>query len=144
MERLLEDMKKAMKEKDALRLSVIRMVKAEVDKIRIDQKCEITEEIVYGVLEKQIKMREDSYEQFSKAGRSDLADKAKEEIAILKEYLPEALTVEEVEKILEEAFLKLQPESIRDMGKVMAYVTPLVKGRYDMKQISSKVQARLK
>ena len=144
MEKLLEDLKQAMRDKDTLRLSVIRMIKGEVDKIRIDQKCEITETIFLGVVEKQIKMREDSLEQFEKAGREDLASKTRQELEILKEYLPEPLSKEEVEKIIEEAFQELKPESIRDMGKVMSFVTPQVKGRFDMKQVSSIIQEKLK
>ena len=144
MEKLLEDLKQAMRDKDTLRLSVIRMIKGEVDKIRIDQKCEITETIFLGVVEKQIKMREDSLEQFENAGREDLANKTRQELEILKEYLPEPLSKEEVEKIIEEAFQELKPESIRDMGKVMSFVTPQVKGRFDMKQVSSIIQEKLK
>ncbi len=144
MEKLLEDLKQAMRDKDTLRLSVIRMIKGEVDKIRIDQKCEITETIFLGVVEKQIKMREDSLEQFEKAGREDLANKTRQELEILKAYLPEPLSKEEVEKIIEEAFQELKPESIRDMGKVMSFVTPQVKGRFDMKQVSSIIQEKLK
>ena len=144
MEKLLEDLKQAMRDKDTLRLSVIRMIKGEVDKIRIDQKCEITETIFLGVVEKQIKMREDSLEQFEKVGREDLASKTRQELEILKAYLPEPLSKEEVEKIIEEAFQELKPESIRDMGKVMSFVTPQVKGRFDMKQVSSIIQEKLK
>ncbi len=143
MEKLLEDMKKAMKEKDTLRLSVIRMVKGDLDKIRIDQKREVEESDFYTVLEKQIKMREDSIESFKKAGRDDLKEQTEEEIKVLKEYLPEPLSDEEVMEILEASFEEIQPESIKDMGKVMNHVTPLVKGRYDMKKISSMIKEKL-
>ena len=143
MEKLLEDMKKAMKEKDTLRLSVIRMVKGDLDKIRIDQKRKVEESDFYTVLEKQIKMREDSIESFKKAGRDDLKEQTEEEIKVLKEYLPEPLSDEEVMEILEASFEEIHPESIKDMGKVMNHVTPLVKGRYDMKKISSRIKEKL-
>lgn len=143
MEQLLEDLKQAMRDKDALRLSVIRMVKGDVDKIRIDQKCEITDTIFYGVIEKQLKMREDALEQFTNAGREDLMEQTKKEIQILKAYLPEQLEEQDVINIIEEAFEKINPETIRDMGKVMGYVTPLIKGRFDMKKASSLIQQKL-
>ena len=143
MENLLEDLKQAMRDKDTLRLSVIRMVKGEVDKIRIDQKCEITDSIFYGVVEKQMKMRQDSLLQFEKAGREDLANKTKEEIEILKTYLPEPLTEKEVDEIITQAFIELKPQSIKDMGKIMGHITPLIKGKFDMKKVSTMIQEKL-
>ena len=144
MEQLLEDLKQAMREKDTLRLNVIRMVKGEIDKIRIDQKCEITDSIFLGVIEKQMKMREDSLEQFTKANREDLKEQTKKEMEILKAYLPEPLSQEAVEQIIEQAFQQVQPKSIKEMGKIMALITPQVKGRFDIKQVSNRVQEKLK
>ena len=142
-ERIKSDMIKAMKEQDKFRLSVIRMIKASIDKERIDKKIEITDEVVIDVLAKELKTREESRLEFSRAGRTDLVEGLDKEIAIIKEYLPEPLTEEEIDKIIDEAFKETEASSIKDMGKVMKVVTPLVKGRCDMKEVSSKIKAKL-
>ena len=142
-EKIKSDMIKAMKEQDKFRLSVIRMIKGSIDKERIDKKIEITDEVVIDVLAKELKTREESRLEFSKAGRTDLVEGLDKEIAIIKEYLPEPLTEEEVDKIIDEAFMETEASSIKDMGKVMKVVTPKVKGRCDMKEVSSKIKAKL-
>ena len=119
------------------------MVKAAVDKERIDKKCEITDELVIDVLSKQVKLREDSIGEFAKANRSDLEEAAKREIAILQEYLPAPLTEAEVDAIIATAIQEVNPTGIRDMGKIMSIVSPQVKGRYDMKVVSSKIKEKL-
>ncbi len=133
----------AMKNHDKERLNVIKMVKAAVDKERIDKKCEITDELVIDVLSKQVKLREDSIGEFAKANRSDLEEAAKREIAILQEYLPAPLTGAEVDAIIATAIQEVNPTGIRDMGKIMSIVSPQVKGRYDMKVVSSKIKEKL-
>ena len=142
-DKIKSDMVKAMKEQDKFKLSVIRMIKASIDKERIDKKIEITDEVVIDVLAKELKTREESKLEFSKAGRTDLVEGLDKEIAIIKEYLPEPLTDEEVDKIIDEAFMETEASSIKDMGKVMKVVTPKVKGRCDMKEVSSKIKAKL-
>ena len=142
-EKIKSDMIKAMKEQDKFKLSVIRMIKASIDKERIDKKIEITDEVVIDVLAKELKTREESRLEFSKAGRTDLVEDLDKEIAIIKEYLPEPLTEEEIDKIIDEAFKETEASSIKDMGKVMKVVTPKVKGRCDMKEVSSKIKAKL-
>ena len=142
-DRIKNDMIKAMKEKDKFKLSVIRMIKASIDKERIDKKIEITDEVVIDVLAKELKTREESKLEFSKAGRTDLVEDLDKEIEIIKEYLPEPLTDEEIDKIITEAFKETEASSIKDMGKVMKIVTPKVKGRCDMKEVSSKIKAKL-
>ena len=142
-ERIKNDMIKAMKEKDKFKLSVIRMIKGSIDKERIDKKIEITDEVVIDVLAKELKTREESKLEFSKAGRTDLVEDLDKEIEIIKEYLPEPLTDEEIDKIITEAFKETEASSIKDMGKVMKVVTPKVKGRCDMKEVSSKIKAKL-
>ena len=142
-EKIKNDMVKAMKEQDKFRLSVIRMIKGSIDKERIDKKIEITDEVVIDVLAKELKTREESKLEFSKAGRNDLVEGLDKEIAIIKEYLPEPLTDEEVDKIINDAFKETEASSIKDMGKVMKVVTPKVKGRCDMKEVSSKIKAKL-
>ncbi len=142
-DRIKDDMIKAMKEKDKFKLSVIRMIKASIDMMRIDKKIEITDEVVIDVLAKELKTREESRLEFSKAGRNDLVENLDKEIAIIKEYLPEPLSEEEIDKIIDEAFDLTEASSIKDMGKVMKEVTPKVKGRCDMKVVSNKIKAKL-
>ena len=142
-DKIKSEMVKAMKEQDKFRLSVIRMIKASIDMMRIDKKIEITDEVVIDVLAKELKTREESKLEFSKAGRTDLVENLDKEIAIIKEYLPEPLSEEEVDKIITEALKETEASSIKDMGKVMRLVTPLVKGRCDMKEVSNKIKEKL-
>ena len=138
-----KDLIAAMKAHDKKRLDVIKLVKAAIDKERIDKKCEITDQIVLDVLAKQVKLRQDSILEFEKAKRDDLVAEAKEEIEILQNYLPEPLKEEEVDAIIQNTIKELQATSIKDMGNVMKIVTPQVKGRYDMKQVSEKIKNQL-
>lgn len=134
---------KAMKEHNKERLSVLRMVKAAVDLEHIDKKVEINDELVLSVVLKQVKMREDSIEQYSKTSRSDLVEKETMELNILKEFLPKPLTDSEVDELISEAIDEIKPEGMKDMGKVMGYLSPKVKGRTDQKALSMKIKERL-
>ncbi len=142
-EKLKQDLVVAMKEKNKEKLDVIRMVKAAVDLEHINKKCDITDELVLDVLSKQIKMRNDSISEFSKAERTDLVEKTKRELEILLTYMPEQLTEEEVEKVIDEIFSTVKPESARDMGRVMKEATARLKGKTDMKMVSTKIKERL-
>ena len=142
-EELKKDMIDAMKAKDKDRLTEIRMLKAALDKERIDKKIEITDEVFISVLEKQVKMRNDSIEEFKKAGREELVEKTLGELEVLKKYLPEALSEDEVMDIINDAITKLEATTMKDMGKVMSEVSPKVKGRYDMKEVSSIIKSKL-
>ncbi len=135
---------KAMKEHEKERLNVLRMVKAAVDLEHIDKKVEINDELVLTVVLKQVKMREDSIEQYSKTSRSDLVEKETTELNILKEFLPKPLADSEVDELISEAIEKIKPEGMKDMGKVMGYLSPKVKGRTDQKALSMKIKERLK
>lgn len=143
VEQLKKDMIDAMKNKDKEKLTVIRMVKAAMDQEHIDRKREINDDLLIDVVNKQIKMRKDSIEEFTKGNRSDLAQKTQEEVDILMKYLPEQLSDEEVLKIIDEAFSKIQPNGMKDMGKVMGIVTPEVKGKADMKKVSEIIRGKL-
>lgn len=143
VEKIQKDMIKAMKNQEKDRLTVIRMVKAGLKQEEIDHKREINDELVIDVVNKQIKMRNDSILEFEKAGRGELAQKNKEEIEVLKQYLPEQLTKEEVEKIIDEAFSLINPTGPKDMGKIMQEVTPKLKGRTDMREVSNIIKAKL-
>lgn len=143
VEKLLEDLKSAMRAQDKEKLATIRMAKAALDKEHIDNKKEINDTLLIDVVTKEIKTRKDSLIEFEKGNRTDLVEKTQREIDVLKVYLPEELTEEEVDKIIDEAFEAIKPASIKEMGKVMAYITPKVKGRYDMSIVSSKIKNRL-
>lgn len=134
---------KAMKEHNKERLNVLRMVKAAVDLEHIDKKVEINDELVLSVVLKQVKMREDSIEQYSKTSRSDLVEKETLELNILKEFLPKPLTDSEVDELISEAIDEIKPEGMKDMGKVMGYLSPKVKGRTAQKALSMKIKERL-
>lgn len=143
IEQMGKDIVTAMKEKDALKLSVLRMVKGAIQLENINNKKELNDELFIDVVSKQIKQRNESFEEFSKAGRNDLAEKVSSEIEILKTYLPEQLSEEEISKILDEVFEKVNPTSAKDMGLIMKEVTPLVKGKADMKAVSNLIKEKL-
>ncbi len=143
VEKLQKDMIEAMKNKDKDKLTVIRMVKAGMKQEVIDHKKEENDELLIDVVNKQIKMRKDSIEEFSKGGREDLVKKTEEEIAILMEYLPEQLSEEEVNKIIDEIFDEVKPEGQKDMGKVMKLCQEKLKGKTDMKAVSALVREKL-
>ena len=142
-ERILQDLKESMKNRDKERLSVIRMVKSAIQMEEINKKRELNDEEIISIISKQIKTRKDSINEFKKGSRDDLIESTSKEIDILNEYLPEPLTLEEVSKIIDDVFAKVNPTSMKDMGKIMKEITPLVKGRYDMNEISSMVRSKL-
>ncbi len=138
-------MKNAMRERESgkFRLSVIRMVRASIKNAEISERRELTEEEVFGILAKEVKMRRDSFEEFSKAGRKDLADQAQQEIEILADYLPAPLTGAEIRELVTEAIKETGAAGPKDMGKVMSVVTPKTKGRADGKEVSALVKELL-
>ncbi len=142
-EKLKNDMVLAMKNKQKERLTVIRGIKASIDKEHIDKKKEINDELLIDVVSHQVKLLNDSIIEFEKGNRTDLVEKTKFELSILKEYLPEQLTLEEVEKIIDEIFEKTKPTSMKDMGKIMKEITPLIKGKFDMAEVSALIKNKL-
>ena len=145
-DQLTEDMKQAMKDREngKLRLSVIRMVRSNIKNVEINDKKELTDDEVLAVLMKEVKMRQDSLEEFQKAGRSELVAQAEEEIKILKKYLPEALSDEELKGIVAEVVAEVGATTMKDMGKVMPAVIAKTKGRADGKRINAMVRELLK
>ncbi|PTX64859.1 hypothetical protein C8P63_10177 [Melghirimyces profundicolus] len=142
-ERLNQDMKTAMKEKDKLTLSVLRMVRSALKNKEIELKRPLDEEEALGVVSKELKQRKDSLHEFEQAGREDLAQKTRDEIAVLKQYLPEQLTEEELRQIVRETVAETGASSKADMGKVMKAIMPKVKGRADGKRVNRMVQEEL-
>lgn len=140
---ILEDLKTAMKNQDKETLAVIRMVKGAIQMEELNTKKELSDEEVIGIIAKQIKTRKESIAEFEKASRDDLISKTESEIKILEKYLPEQLSDEEVLAIIEEAFSEVKPESMRDMGKLMGYLNPKLKGRCDMGNVSKIIRERL-
>ena len=143
VEQLEKDMIEAMKSGDKFRLTVIRMVKGALKQEQIDHKKEINDELLIDVVNKQIKMRKDSITEFEKGNRQDLVDKTQAEIDILLKYLPEQLSSEEVEKIINEIFDEVKPEGMKDMGKVMGLAQGKLKGKADMKEVSTIIRNKL-
>ena len=143
--RLTEDMKLAMKDKEAgkLKLSVIRMVRSAAKYLEIDRHKELDDNELLEVVAKEVKMRKDSLEEFRKANRPDLLAALEQEIAILMEYLPEQMTEAEVRSLVTQAVADAQASSPKDMGKVMALLIPKVKGRADGKLVNSLVKELL-
>ena len=141
-DRILNDLKEAMKAQDKETLSVIRMVKGAMQMQELDKKAPLTDDEVIGVIAKEIKTRKESIVEFEKGNRTDLIEKTNAEIEILNKYMPEQLSEEEVAKIIDEAFNTLNPTA-SDMGKVMGYITPKVKGKADLSSISKIVRERI-
>jgi uncharacterized protein YqeY len=136
-------MKSAMKAGEKDRLKVVRLILAAINQIEIDKRIELDDAAVFGVLEKMVKQRRDSVDQFQKGNRQDLADIELAEIVILDTYLPEQLSDAEVDALIDAAIASTGAESIRDMGKVMGQVKAQAAGRADMGSVGAKVKARL-
>jgi len=143
VEKINEDMKLAMKSQDKETLSVVRMIKSALQLAKIELKHDLSDEEVIDVVSKQIKMRKDSIVEFSKANRSDLVQQYESEIAILNKYMPEQLTLDEVIKIIDEAFNLINPTSQKQMGLIMKEVNPKVRGKFDMGEVSKLIKDRL-
>ncbi|QQE73086.1 GatB/YqeY domain-containing protein [Brevibacillus composti] len=131
MERLNQDIKQAMKDKAALKLSVIRMVKAAFKNEEINKGRQLSEDEELTILTRELKQRRESLHEFEKAGRDDLAEKTREEIEVLTAYLPEQLSEDEVRVIVREAIVSTGASSKKEMGKVMGAIMPKVKGKAD-------------
>lgn len=143
VKQLDQDLVEAMKAHEKVRLSVIREIKAGVKQAVIDQKKEMNDELVIDVVSRGIKTRKESIKEFEKGNRKDLIEKTEEEIVILEKYLPKQLSKDEVLDIISEVFEKVKPEKASDMGKVMKELTPLLKGKADMKEVSEIIKNKL-
>ena len=142
-DQITEDMKSAMKAGDKDRLKVVRLIRAAIKQIEVDQRIELDDAAVLTVLDKMVKQRRDSVEQFQKGNRNDLADIELAEIVVLEDYLPEQLSDEELDAMINEAISATGAENIRDMGKVMGQIKAKAAGRADMGAVGAKVKARL-
>nr|WP_302104481.1 GatB/YqeY domain-containing protein [Polycladomyces sp. WAk] len=140
MERLNQDMKTAMKNKEKTKLSVIRMLRSEIKNEEIQRQHELSDEEVIEVLMRELKKRKDALQQFEDAGRDDLVQQLREEIAVIEPYLPEQLSEEELRELVREVVQETGASSKADMGKVMKAIMPRVKGRADGKLVNRLVQ----
>jgi len=142
-QRLDEDLKVSIKKSDRLKTSVLRMVKAAIKNKQIDKQSELTDDEIISVISTLSKQRRESIELFSKGGREDLAEKEKQELSILQSYLPNQLTPEELDLLITEAIKESSAEGIKDMGKVMRFLMPRVKGAADGKVVNQRVRELL-
>ena len=140
---ITEDVKGAMKAGEKDRLKVLRLVTAAIKQVEVDERIELDDVAVLGILNKMVKQRRDSITQFIQGDRQDLADIEQDEIEVIESYLPEKLSEEDLDQLVDEAIATTGAEGIRDMGKVMAAVKAKAEGRADMGAASAKVKARL-
>lgn len=141
--RINEDMKTAMRAKDKERLGAIRLILAAIKQREVDERIELDDAQVLAVLDKMVKQRRDSIEQYTNAGRDELADKEKAELDIIQNYMPAALSDDELDALIKESVSAVGATTMQDMGKVMAQLKPRVQGRADMAKVSQKVKAAI-
>ena len=142
-EQLFADLKTAMKEKDTLKKDTVQLIRSGILQIEKDNKVELDDEGVIDVISKQLKSRRDSLPDYIKSGREDLIEKLNQEIESLLSYLPEQLSEDDIQTIVEEAIAQTGATTIKEMGKVMGIVTAKVKGRADMKVVGGLVKKML-
>lgn len=141
--RINDDVKTAMRSKDKERLGTLRLLTAAIKQIEVDQRIELNDEQVVAVIEKMLKQRKDSIEQFEKAGRNELAEIEIKEVAILKEFMPEQMSDADVDALIDEAISSTGASAMKDMGKVMGILKPQLAGKADMGSVSGKIKAKL-
>ena len=144
-EKLQEDLKSSMKNKDTVRKSVVTLIRASIKQYEVDNRVELDDEGIIDIISKQLKQRRDALDEFAKANREDLVSETEAEIKVLKEYLPQQLSNMPGNRntVSEDTFEKVQPTSQKDMGKIMSVIRPKVKGRADGKLINELVKANL-
>jgi len=141
--RINDDVKTAMRSKDKQRLGTLRLLTAAIKQIEVDQRVELDNDQIIAVIEKMLKQRKDSIEQFEKAGRNELAEIEINEVTILKEFMPEQLSDAEVETLIDDAIATTGASAMKDMGKVMGLLKPKLAGKADMGAVSGKIKAKL-
>ncbi len=137
---IFNDMKKALKGKEKLKLSTLRLIRAAIKNDEISKKDKLTEDEVIGIVANNLKKLEESLDIFTKGQRPELADKAKKEIEIVKKYLPEQLPKEEIEKIVKATIIKFEFKGLRDIGPAMKEIMPQLKGKADGKIVNKMVR----
>ncbi len=140
---IADALKTSMRAKDMATVTVLRGLQAAIKQIEIDERIELDESRVLTVIEKQIKQRKESIKAYEGANRQDLASKEQAELEIISQFLPAAMTEEELDSMIEQTILAQQATSIKDMGKVMNSLRPIIAGRADPAQVSAKIKAKL-
>ena len=141
--RINDDVKTAMRSKDKERLGTLRLLTAAIKQIEVDERIELYDNQIVALIEKMLKRRKVSIEQFEKAGRTELAEIEIKEVAILKEFMPEQLSDTDVDALIDEAIAATGAEAMKDMGKVMGMLKPKLAGKADMGAVSGKIKAKL-
>ena len=141
--RINDDVKTAMRSKDKERLGALRLLTAAIKQIEVDERIELNDDQVIAVIEKMLKQRKDSIEQFEKAGRTELAEIEIKEVSILKEFMPEQMSDADIDALIDEAITSTGAEAMKDMGKVMGILKPQLAGKADMGAVSGKIKAKL-
>lgn len=142
-DRIKDDMKAAMKGGDKSRLAVIRLIMAAIKQREVDERIELDNDQIVAVLDKMVKQRRESIRQYTAAARMDLAEVEEAEILVIQDYLPQALTDQEIDQMIAEAVQESGAEAIKDMGKVMGLLKDKMQGRADMSIVSAKIKAVL-
>jgi len=142
-EKINEDMKSAMRSKDVALLGTIRLIQAAIKQKEVDERILVDDNSVISIIEKMLKQRNDSIEAFKKANRNDLVDKEEFEVSVLKNYMPEQMNAEEVEKIIQEVIKKIGASSMKEMGPVMAQAKEILSGKTNMAEVSKIIKAKL-
>jgi uncharacterized protein YqeY len=142
-DQIQDAMKTAMKSGDKERLAVVRLMLSAMKQVEVDERIELDDDRVLGILDKMVKQRRESISQYEQGGRDDLASKEQAEIDVIADFLPQPLSDEEIETIINEAISQTGAESMKDMGKVMGIVKPQITGRADMGAVSGKIKALL-
>ncbi len=142
-ENLFADMQTAMRDKAATRLETIRLLRAAIQRREVDDQVELDDDGVLQIVQKMVKQCQDAAAQFSKGSREDLADKEKASIAILETYLPEPLSDQEVDILIQQAMQQTGAASMKDMGKVVGMIKARSRGRADMAKVSARIKSLL-
>ena len=142
-EQLLQDLKEAMKEKDTIKKDAITMLRASILQVEKDTQKTLNDDEICAIVAKEVKKRKESLKEYEEANREDIVESLKREIEVLSKYLPEQLTKEEIEKLVEQAIVESEATSMRDMGKVMSILRPKTAGKADGKLVSDIVKEKL-
>jgi uncharacterized protein len=141
--RITEAMKAAMRAHEKARLGAIRLIQADIKRVEVDERIEVDDARVLAILDRMVKQRRDSIQQFEKAGRGDLVAIEAAELAVIQEFMPRALDAAELEQLIDSAVRESGASTMKDMGRVMAILKPQLQGRADMGAVSQQIKARL-
>ena len=142
-QQVMDAMKAAMKSKEKQRLAVIRLIQADFKQKEVDERIEVDDSVALQILDKMVKQRRESIKQYEAGDRADLAEKENFELEVIQEFLPAALSMEEVSALISQAIQETGAESMKDMGRVMGILKPKLQGRADMSEVSSLIKEKL-